>query len=98
VRAIRDRLPELYKPGTRAEIKISQGLRALGSYSNEDFEELCLDVLATKIGNPLETLNKTDHIKEILNEVCTEVQIGKTSPTIPAINVCNTSAHKKLEE
>jgi hypothetical protein len=51
-----------------------------------------LDVLATKIGNPLETLNKTDRIKEILNEAYTEAQIEKTSATIPAINVCNTYA------
>ncbi|MBE3115812.1 hypothetical protein IMZ68_01275 [Candidatus Bathyarchaeota archaeon] len=57
-----------------------------------------MDVLANKICNPLETLNKTDRIKEILNEAYTEVQIGKTSATIPTINVCNTHAYQKPEE
>ncbi|MGD0994106.1 MAG: gas vesicle protein GvpN [Candidatus Bathyarchaeia archaeon] len=98
VRTMREKLPGPHKPGTRSEIMISQGLKTLGNYSSEDFEQICLDVLATKIGNSLETLNKTDHIKEILNEAYTEVQIGKTSATIPAINVCNTYAHQKPEE
>jgi gas vesicle protein GvpN len=98
VRTIREKLPGPHKPGTRAEIMISQGLKTLGNYSSEDFEQICLDVLATKIGNPLETLNKTDLIKEILDEAYTEVQIGKTSETIPAINVANTYAYQKPEE
>jgi len=87
VRKMREKLPEPHKPGTRSEIMISQGLKTLGNYSSEDFEQICLDVLATKIGNPLGALNKTDLIKEILDEAYTEVQIGKTGATIPAINV-----------
>ena len=92
VRSIREKLPESHKPGTRTEIMISQGLKALGSYSNEDFEHICLDVLATKIGSPRETLNKTDLIKGILNEACGDVQIGKISATIQDINICKASA------
>ncbi len=98
VRTMREKLSEPHKPGTRAEIMIAQGLKTIGKYSSEDFEQICLDVLASKIDNPLETLNKTDLIKEILNEAYTEVQIGKTSATIPDINVCNTYAYQKPEE
>lgn len=92
VRTIREKLPEPHKPGTRAEIMISQGLKALGNYSSEDFEQVCLDVLATKIGSPRETLKKTDLIKGILNEACGDAQIGKISVTIPDVNICKTSA------
>jgi len=91
VRTMRERLPELYKPGTRAEIQISQGLRALGSYSNEDFEQLCLDVLATKIYNSTEVLNKTDLIKEIISNDAEGAQIGKINATIQDVNICKTS-------
>jgi nitric oxide reductase NorQ protein len=91
VRTIREKLPEPHKPGTRAEIMISQGLKTLGNYSNEDFEQICLDVLATKIGNPRETFNKKDLIKGTLNEACADAQIGKISVTIPDINICKTS-------
>jgi hypothetical protein len=72
---------------------ISHGLKALGSYSNEDFEQICLDVLATKICSPRTTLDKTtDLIKGILNEACADAQIGKISVTVPEINICKTSA------
>lgn len=90
VRTIREKLPESNKPGTRAEIMISQGLNALGSYSNEDFEHICLDVLATKIGSQRETLKKNEFIKRILNEACEDAQIGKNSVTLPDVNICKT--------
>jgi gas vesicle protein GvpN len=86
VRSIREKLPDPHKPGTRAEIMISQGLKTVGTYSNLDFEQICLDVLATKIGNPLEIINKTGFIKEILNEACNEDSMGKNSVTIPVEN------------
>jgi len=90
VRTIREKLPESNKPGTRAEIMISQGLNALGNYSNEDFEHICLDVLATKIGSQRETLKKNEDIKRMLNKACEDAQIGKNSVTLPDVNICKT--------
>jgi nitric oxide reductase NorQ protein len=92
VRTIREKLPEPLKPGTRSEIMISQGLNALGSYSDEDFEQLCLDVLATKIDNPNNTLKKIDFIKGILNEVCGSTQTGKISTMVQDETICKTPA------
>jgi gas vesicle protein GvpN len=68
VRTVREKLADPYKPSTRAEIMISQGSKVLGSYSKENLEQICLDVLATKIGSPKEVLKKIDLIKEVLAE------------------------------
>jgi len=68
VRIIREKMPEPYKPGTRAEIMICQGLKAMDGYSKEDLEQMYMDVLATKIGEPKELLKKSDLIREILSE------------------------------
>jgi gas vesicle protein GvpN len=90
VRKLREKLPGPHKPGTRTEIMISKGLKALGSYSKEEFEQICIDVLATKIGNPMETLNKTNLIREILSEVSADIQKNIADPTIQEISVCQT--------
>jgi len=68
VRTIREKMPEPDKPGTRAEIMICQGLKAMDGYSKEDLEQIYMDVLATKIGEPKELLKKSDLIKAVLNE------------------------------
>ena len=68
VRTIREKMPEPYKPGTRAEIMICQGLKAMDGYSKEDLEHIYMDVLATKIGEPKEFLKQFDLIKEIISE------------------------------
>jgi len=68
VRTIREKMPVPHKPGTRAEIMIAQGLKAMDGYSTEDLEQIYMDVLATKIGDPKELLKKSDLIKEILAE------------------------------
>jgi gas vesicle protein GvpN len=67
VRIIREKLPEPHKPGTRAEIMICQGLKVMDGYSKEDLEQIFVDVLATKIGDPKELLKKTDLIRAVLN-------------------------------
>jgi len=77
VRTIREKMPDPYKPGTRAEIMISQGLKALGDYAREDLEQIYLDVLATKTGSPKELLKKSDLIKETLIETYGDVSVGK---------------------
>jgi len=66
VRTVREKLPEPYKPGTRAEIMICQGLKAMDGYSRNDLEQIYLDVLATKIGSPEEFFKKADLIKQII--------------------------------
>jgi gas vesicle protein GvpN len=68
VRTIRDKMPDPYKPGTRAEIMISQGLKAMDGYLKEDIENIYMDVLATKIGEPKEVLKQIGLIKKVLNE------------------------------
>jgi len=70
VRIIREKMPEPNKPGTRAEIMIGQGLKTIGgNYSGEDLEQICMDVLATKIGDPKELLKQSDFIKATINEI-----------------------------
>lgn len=69
VRIIREKLPEPHKPGTRAEIMICQGLKVMDGYSKEDLEQICIDVLATKIGDPKELLKNSDLIKAVIKEI-----------------------------
>ena len=88
VRTIREELPASHKPGTRAEIMISQGLKTLGNYSEEDFEQVCLDVLATKIGNPKKALKKTKFMKEILKGFNEAATAGRITATIQDIAIC----------
>jgi gas vesicle protein GvpN len=69
VRTIREKMPEPYKPGTRGEIMIGQGLKALGrDGSKEEIEQIYMDVLATKLGDPKELLKKSDLIKAVIKE------------------------------
>ena len=69
VRTIREKMPEPYKPGTRAEIMICQGLKALGrNRSKESIEQIYMDVLATKVGDQRELLKKGDLIQTVIKE------------------------------
>jgi hypothetical protein len=69
---------------------ISKGLKAMGNYSREEFLQICIDVLASKIGNQIETLNKTDVIREILNDTHSKIQKNGIDLIIPEVNVCQT--------
>jgi len=77
VRRIRGMMPEPYKPGTRAEIMICQGLRAMVGYSKEDLEQMFIDVLASKVGEQKEVLKTIDLIREIINENYGGTDFGK---------------------
>ena len=69
VRTIREKMPEPYKPGTRAEIMICQGLKALvRNRSKESIEQIYMDVLATKVGDQRELLKKGDLIQTVIKE------------------------------
>jgi len=78
VRMVREKLPEPHKPGTRAEIMICQGLKAMDRYSKKDLEPIYMDILATKTGSPKELFNKSDLIKEILAETYGDAWVGKS--------------------
>jgi len=68
VRTLRDKLPEPHKPGTRAQIMICQGLKALDDPPKEVIEQIYMDVLTAKIGNPKEVLKNNDLVRSILHE------------------------------
>jgi len=72
VRAIRDKMPEVSKPGTRASIMIGHGLRATGDYSLEDIRQIYFDVMASKIGGQLEFSKKSATIEEVLRGIYEE--------------------------
>lgn len=68
VRALREKLPDAQKPGTRACIMIGQGLKALDGYGKEDFEQLCIDIMTTKTKSPRDLSEKCTLIKEVIEE------------------------------
>jgi nitric oxide reductase NorQ protein len=77
VRIIRKKMPNPNKPGTRAAIMISQGLKIMNGFSKINLEQVYMDVLATKIGNPKEFGKKGGLIKAALNETYGDIRIEK---------------------
>ncbi|MDI6903291.1 MAG: gas vesicle protein GvpN [Methanocellales archaeon] len=68
VRALRDKLPDVQKPGTRACIMIGLGLKAFDGYTKKDFEQLCVDIVTTKTKSPADLAEKMKLIKEVTKE------------------------------
>ncbi len=67
VRLLRENLPDAQKPGTRACIMIGKGMKA--QKSDVNFEQICVDVLATKTSSPMDMLEKQHLIKDVLVEL-----------------------------
>ncbi len=66
VRSLREKMPETQKPGTRACIMIGQGLRALNGHGKMNFEQLCIDVMATKTRSSMELMEKQTFVKDAI--------------------------------
>lgn len=69
VRSLRDNLPDAHKPGTRACIMIGQGLKALNGQGNVNFEQLCIDVIATKTNSPADLMEKQSLVKDAIKNL-----------------------------
>ena len=82
VRKIRENMSAPRKPGTRAEIMISKGLKAMESCTKGDIEQLYIDVLATKIGSPNENSQQCNLIKEVVRGTYSLTDIGGIKATI----------------
>ena len=66
VGSLRERLPDAQKPGTRACIMIGQGLKALNGQGDVNFEQLCIDVIATKTSSPADLQEKHALVKDAI--------------------------------
>ncbi|VVB93716.1 AAA domain (dynein-related subfamily) [uncultured archaeon] len=66
VRSLREKLPDAQKPGTRACIMIGQGLKGLNGQGKMNFEQLCIDVIATKTRSPMDLMEKQAFVKEAI--------------------------------
>ncbi|MCX6680836.1 MAG: gas vesicle protein GvpN [Methanothrix sp.] len=69
VRAIREKLPDAQKPGTRACIMIATGMRALNGHGNINFEQLCTDVIANKTSSPADMVAKKKLIQDCMTQL-----------------------------
>lgn len=65
VRSIREKLPDAQKPGTRACIMIAKGMQTPKEDSRTNFEQLCIDVIASKTSSPADMLEKKKLVMEI---------------------------------
>jgi gas vesicle protein GvpN len=68
VRTLRDKLPDAQKPGTRACIMIAKGLRMLDGHNGINFEQLCIDVIATKTCSTEDMAEKKKLVLEAISE------------------------------
>ncbi|MCE8426120.1 MAG: gas vesicle protein GvpN [Candidatus Methanoperedens sp.] len=66
VRSLREKLPDTQKPGTRACIMIGEGLKALNGQGRMNFEQICIDVMATKTRSSMELIEKQTFVKEAI--------------------------------
>ncbi len=66
VRSLREKMTEIQKPGTRACIMIGEGLKASNGNGKINFEQLCIDVIATKTRSSMELLEKQTFVKEAI--------------------------------
>ena len=69
VRTLRERLPDAQKPGTRACIMIGKGLKTLNGHGDINFEQLCIDVIATKTCSAEDMEEKKKLVLDIIAEV-----------------------------
>jgi gas vesicle protein GvpN len=65
VRSIREKLPDAQKPGTRACIMIAKGMQTSTEGFKINFEQLCIDVIASKTSSPADMLEKKELVMEI---------------------------------
>jgi gas vesicle protein GvpN len=65
VRSIREKLPDAQKPGTRACIMIAKGMQTSTEGFKINFEQLCIDVIASKTSSPADMLKKKELVMEI---------------------------------
>lgn len=68
VRSIREKLPDGQKPGTRACIMIANGLQTLNGRDSVGFEQLCIDVIATKTCSTKDMEEKTKLVLESISQ------------------------------
>jgi len=66
VTSLREKLPDAQKPGTRACIMIGKGLAASNGSGNADFEQICIDVMATKTNSRIDLMEKQKLVKEAI--------------------------------
>ena len=65
VRSIREKLPDAQKPGTRACIMIAKGMQTSTKGFKINFEQLCIDVIASKTSSPADMQEKKELVMEI---------------------------------
>jgi gas vesicle protein GvpN len=65
VRSIREKLPDAQKPGTRACIMIAKGMQTHSGGSKINFEQLCIDVIASKTSSPADMVEKKKLVMDI---------------------------------
>jgi len=65
IRSIREKLPDAQKPGTRACIMIAKGMKMLNGHSSINFEQLCIDVIASKTSSPADMEEKKNLVMEM---------------------------------
>jgi len=73
VREIRDKLPEVQKPGTRACIQIAQGLQAWNGYTPDSYKRMCFDV----IGNKAKVFEEQVKMHSLIDEIIGSAKEGK---------------------
>jgi len=66
VRSLREKLPDAQKPGTRACIIVGQGMKALNGQGDVNFEQLFIDVMATKTSSPVDLMEKQSLVREAI--------------------------------
>ena len=72
IRKIRNQIDEIQKPGIRSGIMVGKALKNLNGNTKEYFEQLFIDVIATKTSSNAELLKKEKLVTEVISELNAE--------------------------
>ena len=72
IRKIRDYTDEVQKPGIRSSIMVGKAMKTLNGSAKDYFEQLIIDVIATKTSSKAELLKKEKLINEVILELNSE--------------------------
>lgn len=69
IKKLREKLKDGEKPGTRAAVLFAQGMEAMGKFKNDNYKNICLDVLASKVSGVLDYDKKRKVVNEVLKGI-----------------------------
>ena len=97
IRKIRDQIDESQKPGIRSGIMVGKAMKNLNGNGKEYFEQLFVDVIATKTSSDAELFKKEKLVTEIISEINKKQNPTPETKKEKPVNKTETESNKKQD-